>query len=647
MTRSTISQQFATSFDGGNKEEICVLGSNGILWLEHAANVAPVLSPIEEIKFGQVPPPREQVDGNVAAFQPLYGLFGMLKDVYVLGRDRNLWLDHSINGKFGQVPPPHEHVDGNVAAFQGLDLDTIYVLGTDGKLWLDHSINGKFGQVPPPREQVDGNVKAFQALDTTFIFVLGSDGNLWLELGPFGLDSISRQQVDGNVAAFQALDRNTVYVLGQDGKLWLEHSTNVESWQVPPTREQVDSNVAAFQALDTNTIYVLGTDGKLWLEHSINGKFGQVPPPREQVDSNVDDFQALDTNTIYVLGTDGKLWLEHSINGKFGQVPPPREQVDGNVSAPLSFGTIRPAYMILTLVYAPPGTNGGQGATMVQYLNGSSTGTTTSTSSSFKDGLDISASVGIDLGVVSASASADFSFSETETSNSSIEYKKSESYQITVPGPATDGIDHGEDKFYLMLNPIISGTVDRKNNASWELGIDGSTMNIQWVAVKWLKNPSIMPPGVKQELDAAGLTQFDYAEILKADPFASGPAAINQSRYWRVQMTLPYEPPVNPADKPALTTYNLQNSETQTSTHTEEVQYGVSITIEEKTDIPFTQSLKTTASFQWTNTNSQSIQNAVEPVSHRDHRRTFVWLSGFYRISSLIGTASTTLSCSR
>ena len=120
-----------------------VLGSDGNLWLETSVHG----------KFGQVPPPREQVDGDVILFEPLDP-----NTAYVLGLDGNLWLEHSVHGKFGQVPPPRERVDENVLWFKAIDGNTVYVLGSDGKLWLEHSVHGKFGQVPPPREQVDGNV---------------------------------------------------------------------------------------------------------------------------------------------------------------------------------------------------------------------------------------------------------------------------------------------------------------------------------------------------------------------------------------------------------------------------------------------------------------------------------------------------------
>ena len=62
------------------------------------------------------------------------------------------------------------------------------------------------------------------------------------------------------------------------------------------------------------------------------------------------------------------------------------------------------------------------------------------------------------------------------------------------------------------------------------------------------KNPSTMPPGVKQQLDAAGLNPADYAQILSANPFASGGSTIDPARYLPTPQSFPYEPPFSAAD---------------------------------------------------------------------------------------------------
>ena len=95
----------------------------------------------------------------------------------------------------GTVPPLE--VDENVKAFQAVSENEVFVLGGDGNLWLEHA---PFGTVPPTRDHVDANVSAFQALSDTEVLVLGSDGRLWLEHAPFGTVPPTRQQVDANVA---------------------------------------------------------------------------------------------------------------------------------------------------------------------------------------------------------------------------------------------------------------------------------------------------------------------------------------------------------------------------------------------------------------------------------------------------------------
>ena len=200
-------------------------------------------------------------------FQPLSST-----EAYVLGTNGNLWHE---GGPWGQVPPPRNQVDGNVAAFQALSSTEAYVLGTNGNLWHE---TGPWGPVPPPRNQVDGNVAAFQALSSGEAYVLGTDGNLWHETGPWGQEPPARQQVDGNVAAFQALNAGMVFVLGTNGNLWQETGP----WRaVPPAREPIDSNVLSFYALGLLETYVLGTNSNLWYE------LGPGAAIRSQVDSNV------------------------------------------------------------------------------------------------------------------------------------------------------------------------------------------------------------------------------------------------------------------------------------------------------------------------------------------------------------------------
>jgi hypothetical protein len=150
------------------------------------------------------------------------------------------------------------------------------------------------------------------------------------------------------------------------------------------------------------------------------------------------------------------------------------------------------------------------------------------------------------------------------------------------------------------------------------MGIDGSEMSIQYVYVSWLKNPSSMPPGVKQQLDAAGLGETDYQNILgsNADPFVGArlltggfgpaPTSIDPNRFLPLAETYPYEGPVTAADPVPVTLHTIKNSVTQTSTHASEVQYGASLSASTGKAIV---SLQATASLTWTNSSSSSEQS--------------------------------------
>ncbi|MDH6243016.1 hypothetical protein [Mycobacterium sp. OTB74] len=284
----------------------------------------------------------------------------MLTQLFVLGTDGNLWLEFAQDGTWGQ--PPRQHVDGNVAAFQPIDSYSAFVLGTDGNLWYEYtdSAQGWGPGVPPKRELVDGHVGAFQVSpNMSAAYVLGTDGNLWLEFAQDGeWGHPPRQHVDGSVAAFQVnnvtingFNMFNAYVLGKDGNLWYEYTTSAQGWgpEVPPKRELVDGHVAAFEVLSATgssgkgALLVLGDDGNLWFENQprqIGNSWGQVPPRgREQVDGHVARFQAMTSAAVYVLGTDGNLWYEYTKAEGWGSepegpgIPPTRQQVDGHVAA--------------------------------------------------------------------------------------------------------------------------------------------------------------------------------------------------------------------------------------------------------------------------------------------------------------------------
>ena len=222
----------------------------------------------------------------------------------------------------------------------------------------------------------------------------------------------------------------------------------------------------------------------------------------------------------------------------------------------------------------------------------------------------------MDIGIVKLGLTTQFSASATTTDTSSENITKSQTYDIKVPGPGADGISHDHDMFLLMLNPLLAVSVYPGNNTQWTMGVNGPVMNIQSVYVGWLKNPSTMAAGVKQQLDAAGLTAADYAQILAANPFAQGATAIDPNRFLPTPQTFPYEPPLSAADPVFTSSITAQNAVNATNTHTVQRQYSVSASVSAGL---LGSNLKVADSLEWTNSStygssSTSTQSATATV---------------------------------
>jgi hypothetical protein len=212
----------------------------------------------------------------------------------------------------------------------------------------------------------------------------------------------------------------------------------------------------------------------------------------------------------------------------------------------------------------------------------------------------------LNIGVLKLGATTQFSASATSTDTSSENITKSQTFDMKVPGPGADGISHDHDMFLLMLNPLLAVSVYPGNNLFWTMGVDGAVMNIQSVFVGWLKNPSTMAVGVKQQLDAAGLTAADYAQILATNPFAQGAAAIDANRFVATPQTFPYEPPFSAADPVFTSSISAQNIVNVTNTHTVQHQYSVSASVSAGIALS---SLKVGGSLEWTNTSTYGTSN--------------------------------------
>ena len=506
--------------------------------------------------------------------------------VYFQGTDDKLWrinLDGSQGINLGGY---------KTSSAPFISAGNVYFQGTDNKLWKIN-LDGTGGV----------NVGGYKTKSTPFaygqyIYFQGTDNKLWRILSD-GSGGVNLGLYQSNSAPF--VTESYVYFQGTDDKLWRIHLDGTNG-----------VNLAGYKTSSTpyvtpQHIYFRGTDDKLW-QINLDGSGGVNLGGYKTKSSPTVDTSS---NFVYFQGTDNALWRIHLDGsnglhaGGFNTASTPFVVQPSN--QPQS-GAATPRYTVLTVIYAPPGTNGGKSSSSVDYSNASLTGTTTSISSSFKAGLDISASAGNDGKTAgSASGGADFSYSVTSGNTSAIEIKKTATFDIATTGPGADGINHDEDLIYLWLNPQLTISIDPWNNLNWELGYSGSQMVVQYVHVGWLKNPASMPAGLHQQLTAAGLTTSDYAAILATDPFASGSATIDPNRFVPTTFTFPYNPPLNAADPVPSQKLALTNTVTYTASNSSQVQYGVSLTGGIVAAVGTV--LKAVGQLQWTNSSSAGTTN--------------------------------------
>jgi hypothetical protein len=295
---------------------------------------------------------------------------------------------------------------------------------------------------------------------------------------------------------------------------------------------------------------------------------------------------------------------------------------------PAVTGTLHPKFYVLTVVYAPPGTNGGNSASSVSYAEGSTAGSTVSVSDSFKQEYKISASAEVNLDGFFTTAEASVGTSGTTTNNQSTEITFSKTREIDTPGPAADDVDHDHDRIYLLLSPTIQMTFHPTSRGGvsavdWKL-LGGKVV---FYFVGWLNHHIAMPPAELRELQNAGITPQDYPTILKADPFASlqrvripvnqgkaigtSPATPDARRFQDTNNSFPYEPPLTAKDQQVTQkitiTHTVSNS-TGTATAQE---YSVGLNLQTSATISdyVKATLKDENTWTWTDTVASSTSN--------------------------------------
>lgn len=269
-------------------------------------------------------------------------------------------------------------------------------------------------------------------------------------------------------------------------------------------------------------------------------------------------------------------------------------------------GTATPRYVVLTVIYAPPGTNGGHASSSVTYGAGVTSGTTTSASQSFQTSVGTTATTKAGLIGTGVEGSLSFDYTNKLTDNQSLEVKLSTNSSILRTGPAGDGINHDEDAIYLALKPTVDIRLS-STAAAWTFGDNGHT-HIQFVFVGELNGHFQFRNGVLQELQAAGITPTDYPTILASDPLASASAQLDPARFVSVNTMFPYEPPPTLNDPVIPITTTISNSSTTTVGSAAQTTYKVSMALQGTAGFLNIAggSFKDTSSWEWTNTSGTS-----------------------------------------
>jgi hypothetical protein len=277
----------------------------------------------------------------------------------------------------------------------------------------------------------------------------------------------------------------------------------------------------------------------------------------------------------------------------------------------LEEGSATANYMVLTVLYAPPGAAGGKISSSVNYTSASIAGTTVSSDQTFKDEQSVSVEISETGGL--GGAGGGFEVAQSTTDSQSLQIKNSATHILSQGGPSLDGINHDHDEIWLLLKPTINIAVS-SFTTRWSLAAADAKATLQYVYVGWLNGHETMPPQVLTFLQGAGITPQDYPIIMAHDPFATG-SSMDPNRFLPEGSTYPYEPPLTPNDPVPQQTLILGTDKITTSGTSVEDSYGVQMSVNGGVNFLDLFSAKITAKGTWTWTNKSTNTTSTETSS--------------------------------
>lgn len=276
-------------------------------------------------------------------------------------------------------------------------------------------------------------------------------------------------------------------------------------------------------------------------------------------------------------------------------------------------GQVRPNFLVVTVLYAPPGSATGSPSS-VSYGAGSTTGVATSASLSFKNETSVAYSGTLEGKGFTGGIESSFAFSSSSSTSSVAEITKSETSVISTVGAATDGVNHDRDVIYLWLNPLLNVEI-QGDDVRWSFA-QGDSAVFQFLFVDWLKNPEQVPANVMARLVANDVTIDDFPAILARNPAALG-EALDPERYEKLLQTFPYQPPLDNQSQGPVNTLSLEHTEASSTTFTDGSSYSVGAKISAGVKFASAFGLKAATSNKWTwsNLNSRSTSESNKQSS--------------------------------
>jgi hypothetical protein len=310
------------------------------------------------------------------------------------------------------------------------------------------------------------------------------------------------------------------------------------------------------------------------------------------------------------------------------------------VSPPPVVGVTHPRYVIAALVYAPPGCAGVPATTpclqtgLVDYVSGSSMGTKLNIVNSLKAATQLTASVGPQ----NEGAELSFGFTYTSGESQTVSLTKSATFEVKDPGFNTDGINHDQDMFIILINPTVTLSQQSNGNINWTPGFSENGAAPQNIWVSELRNPATMYPPKAKLLQQLGFTAADFKTIRCMDPFA-GPGVINgpggprpdpcqesatqnnstaigldPNRYRATTEIIQYDTPPPNGNCPSEI-YTLKNEYQTENANSSQEDYSVSAQVQG--GIPVFDSLKIQNTLTWTTSNTDTTtKDSTQSMSY-------------------------------